>query len=191
MAHIAFALITYETTHGELPPAVVTDASGKPLYSWRVLVLQELERADLYERFELSQSWDSPANRPLINMMPDVFRSPYGDIDGSAGLTPYQAVVDSTGTRTAMGRTKRRRLATVEDGLSNTALFLENRRQPVIWTKPDDTDPAELLAELSADGADADVTVGFCDFAIKRLQDDFLTMFPGAMYANDGKVPPR
>lgn len=54
MGDITFALITYEITHGELPPAVVTDASGKPLYSWRVLVLQELERADLYERFDLT-----------------------------------------------------------------------------------------------------------------------------------------
>lgn len=191
LSNIQLALINYEVAHRELPPAVVTNAAGEPLYSWRVLVLRELECPELYERFDLTQAWDSPTNRPLINEMPDVFRSPFGDIDAAAGLTPYQALVDTTGTRTAMGRTEGKRFTKVKDGLSNTAFLVENRRHPVIWTKPYDTDPAELLAELSAEGADADVTVGFCDFAIKRLQDDFLTVFPGAMYSNDGKVPPR
>lgn len=119
--------------------------------------------------------------------MPDVFRSPYPDVDGSAGLTPYQALVDSTGTRTAMGRTKGTRLAKLKDGVSDAALLMENRRHPVIWTKPDDTDPADFLAEVSAEGADVDLTIVFCDRSMKRLQEDFLDVFPGAMYADDGE----
>ncbi|HEY2759688.1 MAG TPA: DUF1559 domain-containing protein [Pirellulales bacterium] len=34
---IGLALLNYHHDHGSFPPAYVADASGKPLYSWRVL----------------------------------------------------------------------------------------------------------------------------------------------------------
>ena len=36
---VNLALIGYHDAHGRLPPAVIRGADGKPLYSWRVVIL--------------------------------------------------------------------------------------------------------------------------------------------------------
>src|SRR5439155_25201633 len=54
-AQIAQAIRNYQEAYGHLPPAVVKDAQGKPLYSWRVLVLPFLEGDALYKQFHLDE----------------------------------------------------------------------------------------------------------------------------------------
>jgi hypothetical protein len=46
---IALALQNYHDEYGVFPPAVVTDATGKPLYSGRVLLLPFLEEEALFQ----------------------------------------------------------------------------------------------------------------------------------------------
>ena len=48
MKQLSLALLNYHDTYGQLPPAVVTDANGKPLYSGRVLLLPFFEQAPLW-----------------------------------------------------------------------------------------------------------------------------------------------
>jgi hypothetical protein len=43
LKQIALALLTYETVYHALPPAYTVDADGKPLHSWRTLILPYLE----------------------------------------------------------------------------------------------------------------------------------------------------
>src|SRR5262245_14462685 len=62
MKEIMLALHNYHDTYGSFPPAVVTDANGKPLYSGRVLLLPFLEQNALHSSFDLTQPWDSPGN---------------------------------------------------------------------------------------------------------------------------------
>ena len=42
-------------------------------------MLPYLERKDLFDRYQPEERWDSPANRKVLEQMPDVFRSPYDD----------------------------------------------------------------------------------------------------------------
>jgi len=49
LRQIALALITYEHVHNELPPAYTVDAKGRPLHSWRTLILPYLEYESLYK----------------------------------------------------------------------------------------------------------------------------------------------
>src|SRR5262245_3382414 len=44
LKQIALALHNYDATYGSLPPAYIADASGKPMHSWRVLILPFLEQ---------------------------------------------------------------------------------------------------------------------------------------------------
>ena len=46
---IALAIHNYHDVHGCLPPAYVPDQDGKPMHSWRVLILPYLEDSGLYE----------------------------------------------------------------------------------------------------------------------------------------------
>ena len=68
----------YHDTHGTLPPAAVRDRNGRPLLSWRVLILPYLEQQALFDEFKLDEPWDSPHNVHLLKKMPLIFR-PYRD----------------------------------------------------------------------------------------------------------------
>jgi len=94
MKRIARAMQAYHDKHGRFPPAVVTDADGKPLYSWRVLLLPYLGEDELYRRFHLNRAWDHPSNRPLLDQMPAVFANP-GTKGGNA--TRYQVLTGPGG----------------------------------------------------------------------------------------------
>jgi prepilin-type processing-associated H-X9-DG protein len=67
MHEIAIALLAYKSEHGAFPPAYVADKDGKPLYSWRVLILPYMGYKELYDMFHLDEPWDSPYNRRLID----------------------------------------------------------------------------------------------------------------------------
>ena len=47
------------TIHKTFPPAYSTDAAGKPLLSWRVLILPYIDQQGLYEQFHLDEPWDT------------------------------------------------------------------------------------------------------------------------------------
>jgi hypothetical protein len=73
---IALALHKYHDEYGCFPPAAVFNHEGQPLYSWRVPLLPFVGQAKLYEQFRLDEAWDSPANKPLLAGMPEVYAPP-------------------------------------------------------------------------------------------------------------------
>ena len=93
---LAAALAAYRTEHGRYPPAVVADASGEPMHSWRVLILPYLGRKDLYYEYDFKQPWNGRKNKKLAAQIPDVFRCPNHSQSGAE--TSYVAV---TGPGTA------------------------------------------------------------------------------------------
>src|SRR5262245_16111327 len=86
------ALHPYDDIDKRLPPAVVTDKQGRPLYSWRVLLLPFLEEKRVYERFRLDEPWDSPHNKRLLEKTPRSYQ-PLGGGNDPPGLTRYQVLV--------------------------------------------------------------------------------------------------
>lgn len=72
-SQINLALRSYAQDHGQLPPlATVPQDSGDGL-SWRILILPYLNESKLYQRFDLTKSWDAPENLELLPEMPMVF----------------------------------------------------------------------------------------------------------------------
>jgi hypothetical protein len=143
---VGLAIRLYYETHGRLPPAVVCDPTGRPLYSWRVLVLPYAEEGSLYRQFRLDEPWDSPHNLPLAKTTPRCY-SPLGGRWIEPGMTRVQVF---TGPGTAFERPG----LTWEDfpdGLGNTALVVE-AGEPVPWSKPGDVayDPARPLSNLGS-----------------------------------------
>lgn len=96
MKQIVEALNSYAARHGTYPPPVVVDANGKPLYSWRVLILPFLGYEDLYKEFQLDQAHDHPANVSLLAKMPKEFASP--NTDAQAGLQTNYVLLTGPGT---------------------------------------------------------------------------------------------
>ena len=73
---IGLAIHNYIAVHDSFPPAFTQDKAGKPLLSWRVLILPYLEQDALFKEFHLDEAWDSPHNKALIARMPVTYRCP-------------------------------------------------------------------------------------------------------------------
>ena len=59
-------------------PGFPLDANGRPFLSWRVMMLPNLGStalSELYNKFKIDEPWNSTNNLPLLDQMPDVFRS--------------------------------------------------------------------------------------------------------------------
>src|SRR5436190_1151666 len=76
LRQIALALLNYEQAYKSLPPAYTVDAKGRPLHSWRTLILPYLEQEPLYRTIDLSKPWDDPANAKALETKLPVFRCP-------------------------------------------------------------------------------------------------------------------
>jgi type II secretory pathway pseudopilin PulG len=133
LKQIGLAMHNYASTYDCFPPAATYDQDGKPLLSWRVLILPFLEAGPLYGQFHLDEAWDSPHNKPLADQMPIVFRCP-SELT-TDGVTTYEVVVDPRSIFT--GKPQGVPLDTVTDGISNTLLVMEST-SPVPWSKPAD-----------------------------------------------------
>src|SRR4030095_16557971 len=80
-----------ESNYHCLPPAYTVDAAGKPLHSWRTLILPYIENKKLYDQIDLSKPWDDPANRAAYETNLPFYRCPSGD--AARRQTTYLAVV--------------------------------------------------------------------------------------------------
>ncbi len=133
LKQIALAMFNYESANGCFPPAATYDKDGKPLLSWRVLILPYLQENTLYGRFKLDEAWDSAHNKPLADQMPQVFHCPSDLLTN--GFTTYEVVVDPSSMFT--GKPAGVTMMSVTDGVSNTIMVTESAT-PVAWSKPED-----------------------------------------------------
>jgi RNA polymerase sigma factor (sigma-70 family) len=79
LKQIAIAMHNYQDTHGCFPPAAIYGKNGKPLLSWRVLLLPYLEQDNLYRQFHLDEPWDSPHNKKLLETKVKAYHIPGHD----------------------------------------------------------------------------------------------------------------
>ena len=133
LKQIGFALHSYHDVHGTLPPAYIPDANGRPMHSWRVLILPYLEHGALFSQYDMNQPWDSPQNKALIDQMPEIFACPTADTP--PGKTTYQVIV---GPQTMFPGAKGVKFNEVKDGMSQTIAVVESSDSPVTWTEPVD-----------------------------------------------------
>ena len=128
-----------EDHDGRLPPAVLHDKEGRPLHTWRVLILPYIEQDLLFKEFRLDEPWDSEHNAALLHRMPKVYsvpdRMPVG-VGADRSDTFIQAFV---GPGAAFEGPRGLRLSGEDfsDGISNT-VFVVEAREAVPWTKPAD-----------------------------------------------------
>jgi Protein of unknown function (DUF1559) len=197
LTSIGRALRAYNAATGSFPPAFLVDANGTPTLSWRVLLLPYLDHADLYARFDLTKSWNDPANKPLLSLMPDVYRAAassrrstttdYVGVSGSANV--FQRGAPRVGGGVS--------LAEVQDGDAMTiAVGPVGRSVRIAWSAPGDIDTTAQPALGTADGFDgpgAGVTpLLFLDGQVRPMRD---AIDPGVIeswstIAGGGCAPP-
>jgi hypothetical protein len=137
LKQIALAFHMYHDQNGAFPPPVVYSSEGKPLYSWRVLLLPYLEQDQLYRQFKLDEPWDSPNNKPLLVRMPRVFIHPDQGKPGDPYATCYQVFTGGGAIFDTDPKASKRTIMSITDGTSNTILVVE-AADLVPWSAPGD-----------------------------------------------------
>lgn len=180
LKQIGLAMQNYHDTNEKFP-INSKDKKGKPLLSWRVLLLPYLEQMTLYKQFKLDEAWDSPDNLKLLEKIPRVFESPR--VKTKKGYTVYQGF---SGNGAFFGSAIA--IPNILDGTSNTIMCVE-ATQAVPWTKPSDIpfDPMKDLPKFGKAFGEKPLA-SLCDGQIRTLDLKTLTAatLKNAISINDG-----
>lgn len=138
---IGIALHSYHFDYGSLPPAHTTDRNGKPMHSWRSLLLPYVEGSrDLYSRIDFDLPWNDPHNQRVASSMPVFYRYP-GDADAAKTATDYVVCLDPKGLWPGRSAAK-----LANDGTRlDEVLLLEITHSDIEWMEPRDLTLKEVL----------------------------------------------
>jgi hypothetical protein len=145
MRNIALALQQYEIRNGTLPPAYIADADGKPMHSWRVLLLPYLEQSALYRQYRFDEPWDGPNNSQLHLERIRLYECPSDNC-----LSRNTSYVVVTGAKTIWPGATPTKLADIKDGPNNTIILVEVHNSGIHWMEPRDLDIAKMPMAINA-----------------------------------------
>ena len=141
LKQIALALHLYHDQWNRFPPAYTVDADGRPLHSWRTLILPYLDQRRLYETIDLSIPWDDPSNQTAYETKVLAYRCP--SIDIADAQTTYMAIVSP---ESCLRPVESSPLSEITDDAGKTMMVIEvNSSQAVHWMSPLDADEAMVL----------------------------------------------
>lgn len=136
MAYLTMALQNYHDMYGSFPPAYIADAEGRPMHSWRVLILPYLDEDPIYRQYRFNEPWDGPHNRELAKRVQNAkWHCPSGPHHDDSPLTDYVLIV---GPGTAFPGQNTTSLAGMQDGPANTILLAEVANSDIHWMEPRD-----------------------------------------------------
>ena len=177
LRRIGHAMERYHSAYKNFPPnnaAAQRDENGRFFLSWRVFLLPFIDHSDLWKKFNVNEPWDSPNNLPLLDEMPDIFRS-FGD---PADSTTTQLKVPR-GNGAAYGSLRHDQDQSPKardflDGLRNTVMVIETGPDKAVpWTKPDEFEfnPEDVFAALGNLSND-EIRVLLADSSLLKLPAD-------------------
>lgn len=189
MHQIALALMQYESANGCFPPAYIADKDGKPMHSWRVLLLPYLDRQDLFDRYRFNESWDSPNNRAVSDLTLDLFQCPSKTVT-SEPTTNYMLVV---GPHTVTNGSESKKIDEITDGVANTILLVEVADSAVRWAEPVDLDFNKMKFGINtskrqgiSSNHPSGANVAFCDGSVRLLSNSYNPQLVKAMLTVNG-----
>ena len=143
LKQIGISLHNYHDVHNAFPPLYTVDANGKPLHSWRVLILPFIEQSVLYEAIRLNEPWDSEHNKQFHNRVIPQYVCPKNEIEGDKNC--HYSVIVSDGGRPITGGSfvpaanektmTGSALYQITDGTSNTLAVVEVK-EGFCWMDP-------------------------------------------------------
>lgn len=150
LKQIGLALHNYHDQYGCFPPAYLADENGRPMHSWRVLLLPFLDQVVLYKKYRFEEPWDGPNNCKLADQIVAVYNCPSDAPDqkhNASSMTSYLAVV---GPETAWPGSSSTSFEKFKDGTSNTLLVVEVANSGIHWMEPRDLHVLQMSPTVNA-----------------------------------------
>jgi prepilin-type processing-associated H-X9-DG protein len=142
---IVRALHNYHDAHGSFPPTYVADENGRPMHSWRVLLLPFLDQQLLYEQYDFDEPWDGPNNSRLAAQTPDPFQCP----EEPRRMIPTTSYVAVIGSETMWPGSQPISLNDFTDDPAETLLVVEVANSGINWMEPRDLDISAITLEVN------------------------------------------
>lgn len=157
MRQVCLALHNYVSANGHFPPAYIADENGKPMHSWRVLLLPYLEEEAIFDQYDFDEPWNGPNNSKLAEQIRDGSFSGFWS-DRPNSLTGFKLV---TGPETAFVNDSTKDFSAIAAGSSNTICLVDDNSNPVNWMAPEDVtiDEAVKLFDQNNKSACASVVI--------------------------------
>jgi len=139
---IGVALRNYHELHDSFPPVYTVDAGGKPLHSWRTLILPYFEPdaiepkwKEIYNQIRFDEPWDSEHNQQFYGTdnMPGVYGCSACCSGATTGETMYKMIFGDN----AIGSVQGTPLSHITRPLDEVAVVVESGMQ-VMWMSPFD-----------------------------------------------------
>jgi prepilin-type processing-associated H-X9-DG protein len=174
LKQLALAMHNYHDKYGSFPPAYIADKNGRPMHSWRVLLLPFLEFGPLYDQYRFDEPWNGRHNRELAALPIQLFHCPADT--GTKTDSSYFVVV---GPKTIFPGASSIKIADITDGTSNTILLVEAVDSGINWLEPRDMSYEEALRGINpktgwgiSSRHDGGAQVAFADGSSPLLPDD-------------------
>ncbi len=146
MKLIAAAMLSYEADHGCFPPAYIADENGKPMHSWRVLLLPYLGYDHVRDQYDFNQPWDSPQNMGVRYMMPAEYACP---ADPDAKLQYETSYVVIVGEKTMFPGEDCTTQDDIADGTAYTIILAQTPSCGICWLEPKDLNADRMRFEIN------------------------------------------
>src|SRR5262249_28073198 len=132
------ALHNYHEKYGSFPPAYIADEKGRPMHSWRMLLLPFLEQQQLFDEYRFDEPWNGPHNSRLADRILAVFNCPSENHEKGRKGTQMTSYVAVLGPETAWPGDKPTKIRDFTDGTSQTLLVVEVANSGIHWMEPRD-----------------------------------------------------
>jgi hypothetical protein len=139
LKQIGIALHNYHDVFDCFPPPFSTDASGKPLHSWRVAIETYVESNNFSITFDYSLPWDNPKNLKASGPYARCFTCPSSRKPGGSGFTNYVMVVGQ----------KRAAPSDQTKEHANAIIVVEISDSDIHWTEPGDLNFDEMSFQIN------------------------------------------
>ncbi|MDR2641758.1 MAG: DUF1559 domain-containing protein [Planctomycetaceae bacterium] len=169
---IILALNCYDSVYGKLPPLYTVDVAGKPLHSWRVLILPFMEQATLHEKIRLNEPWDSEYNKQFHNVLIPQYSEPKITNSNDPNMRCNYVVIKGQPLKPKVET----ELGDISDGTSKTVSIVVVK-EPFCWMDPKADISLEDFVKWTnkKDSVLGTENVGFWNGSVKILPSDMPT----------------
>jgi Protein of unknown function (DUF1559) len=144
LKQLALAMQNYHEVYGCFPPAYIPDKNGRPMHSWRVLLLPFMEFRPLYEQYRFDEPWNGPHNRELAALPIQLFHCP-----AEASTRPDTNYFVVVGPKTVFPGADPVAIKDITDGAANTILLVEAADSGINWLEPRDLSYVEAVRGIN------------------------------------------